>query len=57
MLRFKQDIVKIALQVHERLSKYGVDVVVKFYPADNPEYYHLYVELPRGNRLSYLESL
>jgi len=49
--RFKQEVVKIALQVHERLRKYGVDVVVNFYPVDNPEYYHLYVELPRSSHL------
>jgi len=50
--RFKQEIIKIAGQVEKRLEKYGAEVIVRFFPADNPEQYYIFVRLPRINELS-----
>jgi len=50
--KFKQEIVRIALQIQDRLRKYGVEVTVDFDTYGYPQYYHLFVRLPRNQQLS-----
>jgi hypothetical protein len=50
--KFKQEIVRIALQIQDRLRKYGVEVTVDFDTYGYPQYYHLFVRLPRNHQLS-----
>jgi len=52
VLKFKQEIIKIAGQIHERLRKYGAEVIVRFFPDDNPEQYYIFVRLPGINKLN-----
>jgi len=50
--KFKQEIIKIAIQIHERLRKYGVEVIVRFIPNDNPEQYYIFVRASENWELS-----
>ena len=50
--KFKQEIIRIALQIQDRLQKYGVEVTVDFDTYGYPQYYHLFVRLPRNHQLS-----
>jgi len=50
--KFKQEIIRIALQIQDRLQKYGVEVTVDFDTYGYPQYYHLFVRLPRNYQLS-----
>ena len=50
--KFKQEIVRIALQIQGRLQKYGVEVMVDFDTYGYPQYYRLFVRLPRNHQLN-----